>query len=103
MVIAVYLNHSVLMLLTQCTLSESLSIVSVVIVITIIYCYCRHSRTFEIQTGSIYFNGLQCLMFFPSVYSGGFPGSQPVSMDVQNIKLLHEKPYRVSWKADGVR
>lgn len=35
--------------------------------------------------------------------SGGFPGSQPVSMDVQNIKLLHEKPYRVSWKADGVR
>lgn len=34
---------------------------------------------------------------------GGFPGSQPVSMDVQNIKLLHEKPYRVSWKADGVR
>lgn len=36
-------------------------------------------------------------------YSGGFPGSQPVSMDVQNIKLLHEKPYRVSWKADGVR
>lgn len=35
--------------------------------------------------------------------SGGFPGGQPVSMDVQNIKLLHEKPYRVSWKADGVR
>lgn len=35
--------------------------------------------------------------------SGGFPGSQPVSMDVQNIKLLHQKPYRVSWKADGVR
>ena len=35
--------------------------------------------------------------------SSGFPGSQPVSMDVQNIKLLHEKPYRVSWKADGVR
>ena len=41
-----------------------------------------------------------CLFF--SV-SGGFPGSQPVSMDVQNIKLLHEKPYRVSWKADGFR
>lgn len=35
--------------------------------------------------------------------SGGFPGSQPVSMDVQNIKLIHEKPYRVSWKADGAR
>ena len=41
--------------------------------------------------------------FFFYLYSGGFPGSQPVSMDVQNIKLLHEKPYRVSWKADGVR
>jgi len=24
-------------------------------------------------------------------------------MDVQNIRLLHEKPYRVSWKADGTR
>lgn len=36
-------------------------------------------------------------------HSSGFPGSQPVSMDVQNIRLLHEKPYRVSWKADGTR
>ena len=36
-------------------------------------------------------------------HSSGFPGSQPVSMDVQNIKLLHERPYRVSWKADGTR
>ena len=36
-------------------------------------------------------------------HSTGFPGSQPVSMDVQNIRLLHEKPYRVSWKADGTR
>lgn len=35
--------------------------------------------------------------------SSGFAGSQPVSMDVQNIKFLHEKPYRVSWKADGTR
>ncbi|KAG6444076.1 mRNA-capping enzyme [Manduca sexta] len=35
--------------------------------------------------------------------STGFPGSQPVSMDMGNIKKLHEKPYRVSWKADGVR
>ncbi|CAK1549641.1 unnamed protein product [Leptosia nina] len=35
--------------------------------------------------------------------SSGFPGSQPVSMDVVNIKKLQEKPYRVSWKADGVR
>ncbi|XP_019851710.1 PREDICTED: mRNA-capping enzyme-like isoform X1 [Amphimedon queenslandica] len=33
----------------------------------------------------------------------GFPGSQPVSMDVQNIRFLNEKPYRVSWKADGTR
>ena len=33
----------------------------------------------------------------------GFPGSQPVSMDVENIKLLNKKPYRVSWKADGTR
>lgn len=33
----------------------------------------------------------------------GFPGSQPVSMDTQNIMKLHEKPYRVSWKADGQR
>lgn len=35
--------------------------------------------------------------------STGFPGSQPVSMDVDNIRLLCEKPYRVSWKADGTR
>lgn len=33
----------------------------------------------------------------------GFPGSQPVSMDMKNISLLSEKPYRVSWKADGTR
>ncbi|KAL1491661.1 hypothetical protein ABEB36_012223 [Hypothenemus hampei] len=32
-----------------------------------------------------------------------FPGCQPVSMDKKNIKLLQEKPYRVSWKADGNR
>ncbi|XP_050362183.1 mRNA-capping enzyme [Nymphalis io] len=32
-----------------------------------------------------------------------FPGLQPVSMDVENIKLLSQIPYRVSWKADGVR
>lgn len=35
--------------------------------------------------------------------STGFPGSQPISMDVDNIMLLHTKPYRVSWKADGTR
>ncbi|CAG9784640.1 unnamed protein product [Diatraea saccharalis] len=33
----------------------------------------------------------------------GFPGSQPVSMNMANLKKLHQKPYRVSWKADGVR
>ncbi|ENN77339.1 mRNA-capping enzyme isoform X1 [Dendroctonus ponderosae] len=32
-----------------------------------------------------------------------FPGCQPVSMDQSNLKLLHKKPYRVSWKADGMR
>lgn len=35
--------------------------------------------------------------------SSGFPGSQPVSMTRENIKLLHQKPYKVSWKADGTR
>lgn len=34
---------------------------------------------------------------------GGFPGAQPVSMDRSNIKLIHTKPYKVSWKADGTR
>ncbi|XP_055386931.1 mRNA-capping enzyme isoform X2 [Condylostylus longicornis] len=33
----------------------------------------------------------------------GFPGSQPVSMDMENINFLHLKPYKVSWKADGTR
>ncbi|GAB0087241.1 mRNA-capping enzyme [Sergentomyia squamirostris] len=33
----------------------------------------------------------------------GFPGTQPVSMDIHNLKKLHEKPYHVSWKADGTR
>lgn len=32
-----------------------------------------------------------------------FVGSQPVSMDRNNMKLLREKAYRVSWKADGTR
>ncbi|XP_058468211.1 mRNA-capping enzyme [Malaya genurostris] len=35
--------------------------------------------------------------------SSGFPGSQPVSMDNNNLNLLHSKPYKVSWKADGTR
>ncbi|GFU61426.1 mRNA-capping enzyme [Nephila pilipes] len=33
----------------------------------------------------------------------GFPGSQPVSMDINNLKFLAAKPYKVSWKADGTR
>ncbi|XP_030054965.1 mRNA-capping enzyme isoform X1 [Microcaecilia unicolor] len=33
----------------------------------------------------------------------GFPGAQPVSMDKENIKFLEQKPYKVSWKADGTR
>lgn len=32
-----------------------------------------------------------------------FPGAQPVSMDRNNINLLKENRYRVSWKADGCR
>ena len=35
--------------------------------------------------------------------SKGFPGSQPVSMSRDNIHLLSEMPYKVSWKADGTR
>lgn len=35
--------------------------------------------------------------------SKGFPGCQPVSMDMGNIRKLQQKPYRVSWKADGMR
>ncbi|OQV25214.1 mRNA-capping enzyme [Hypsibius exemplaris] len=34
---------------------------------------------------------------------GGFPGSQPVSMGLDNLHLIGDAPYRVSWKADGVR
>ena len=45
--------------------------------------------------------------FFPlcsdCLCSSGFPGAQPVSMDLQNIRFINEKPYRVSWKADGTR
>jgi mRNA-capping enzyme len=40
---------------------------------------------------------------FCGLQTKGFPGSQPVSMDINNIKLLKERPYRVSWKADGTR
>jgi len=34
---------------------------------------------------------------------GNFPGCQPVSMDRRNIEHLNNRPYRVSWKADGTR
>ena len=33
----------------------------------------------------------------------GFCGAQPVSMTQENFKLLAQKPYMVSWKADGNR
>ncbi|XP_034935674.1 mRNA-capping enzyme-like [Chelonus insularis] len=33
----------------------------------------------------------------------GFPGSQPVSMDQNNIIQFNIRPYQVSWKADGTR
>lgn len=33
----------------------------------------------------------------------GFPGSQPVSMDIHNLDYLKQKAYKVSWKADGTR
>ncbi|XP_055909228.1 mRNA-capping enzyme [Eupeodes corollae] len=35
--------------------------------------------------------------------NSGFPGAQPVSMDRTNLNFLAEKPYMVSWKADGTR
>lgn len=36
-------------------------------------------------------------------HKGGFPGAQPVSMRLDNMKLLSNMPYKVSWKADGTR
>uniref|UniRef100_A0A914QQD2 Tyrosine specific protein phosphatases domain-containing protein n=1 Tax=Panagrolaimus davidi TaxID=227884 RepID=A0A914QQD2_9BILA len=41
--------------------------------------------------------------FAPKALKNEFPGSQPVSMDKQNISLLASRPYMVSWKADGMR
>ena len=32
-----------------------------------------------------------------------FPGSQPVSLDRQNMTRLQHERYRVTWKADGTR
>jgi mRNA-capping enzyme len=49
-------------------------------------------------------NALQHMIQDMCNWSGtGFPGCQPVSMDRNNILLLHTKPYKVSWKADGTR
>jgi len=42
-------------------------------------------------------------MFLSCLCRSGFPGSQPVSMDINNVNFLAEKPYMVSWKADGTR
>ena len=33
----------------------------------------------------------------------GFPGCQPVAMNINNKELLTRKPYRVSWKPEGTR
>ena len=32
-----------------------------------------------------------------------FPGSQPVSLNRQNLGLLRQERYMVTWKADGTR
>lgn len=32
-----------------------------------------------------------------------FPGSQPVSLDLQNIQMLKQVRYWLTWKADGTR
>lgn len=37
------------------------------------------------------------------MFSDGFPGSQPVSMDQTNYMTIVHTPYMVSWKADGTR
>ncbi len=37
------------------------------------------------------------------VFRRGFPGSQPVSMDITNYMTIVQSPYMVSWKADGTR
>lgn len=36
-------------------------------------------------------------------WTKGFPGAQPVSMTRGNMGFLRDKPYKVSWKADGTR
>jgi hypothetical protein len=44
-----------------------------------------------------------CGTFKLLCFSSGFPGSQPVSMDINNLDFLRRKEYKVSWKADGTR
>lgn len=58
----------------------------------------------SLMTNKIKVNALQHMIQDMCEWKGtGFPGCQPVSMDRINIKLLHTKPYKVSWKADGTR
>lgn len=58
----------------------------------------------ELMTEKVKVNELQAIVQKMCNWKkGGFPGAQPVSMDRQNIQLLHQKPYKVSWKADGTR
>ncbi|XP_013383469.1 mRNA-capping enzyme [Lingula anatina] len=45
----------------------------------------------------------QCCQKYCGWEKSGFPGAQPVSMDLKNLSLLTQKPFKVSWKADGVR
>lgn len=40
---------------------------------------------------------------FSNWKKNGFPGSQPVSMAMENLHFLSEQHYQVTWKADGVR
>ena len=37
------------------------------------------------------------------IFFRGFPRSEPRSLTRDRIRLLEEKPHRVSWKADGTR
>ncbi|CAG0879045.1 unnamed protein product [Cyprideis torosa] len=45
---------------------------------------------------------VQRMCSFPP-HMSGFPGSQPVSLTMENISRLEQAPYMVSWKADGTR
>ncbi|CAC5380119.1 RNGTT [Mytilus coruscus] len=46
---------------------------------------------------------MKILPLFRMKTCSGFPGSQPVSMDINNLDYLRKKEYKVSWKADGTR